>query len=259
MPKISALPTPLPNPLTGSEFMVAIQETATPGVFTTGRITIDDCNPTLKNEVVTARGAYPDLDARLDYIESIIPAPSGLSQIRPISGGYFHTGVNANSLTTQSGASNRLEISPWVCNSDVTVDQIGTYVTVSGSTSYRLVIYDATSTGMPNNLIWQSASITPSTSTTYFFEVPPGGNYTFVYGQIYWLGIHWELSTSGTHRALSATSCQSIGLISVAGSQGATALRRTVTYGSGAPASWGAASVAELVQITPVAFIMRAM
>lgn len=223
--KISAL-SAASTPLAGTELVPIVQSSAN------AKATADDMAPTLRAEVVAARDGEADLNTKIQAVEALANSASGDGFFGWPSGLYFTQALVADALSTVSGASNRLEVMPWMPHRTMTLTQISIYCTNTGAGNFRLVIYESDANGLPGDLYWSSADTIPSSTGEIAFT-PPGG-ITFTKGTTYWLGWHTEAS-SGTHRALSIGSVPSLGLTSVSAAQGCQVLRTSATFASGAP------------------------
>lgn len=177
------------------------------------------------------------------------------SSFGPVPGSYNTQAIMADALSTIFGASGRLEVMPWIPDDDLTIDGISLYCTNTGTGAFRLVIYESDANGLPGDLLWESADTIPSSTGEIAFSPPGGGaTYTFKGRTCYWLGWHCE-GSNGTFKAIPIGAVRSIGLTSIAATQGCQVLRTTATFASGTPDPFPAVDASMLTQsTTPLAF-----
>lgn len=220
-------------PLAGTELLYLAQGGAD------RRATVDDVAPTLRAEVVTARGSEASLDARLDAIEASIPAAGGAPFPEVLPNGYrTQTFTNAN-FTATGTASNRQDLAPVTFERDFVCDEFGGYCTGSATAgnALRFVVYDSDANGYPKDIVLQSADIEGS-SSTFHATTPPGGEYVFQAGKTYWFGTHTQSSSAGNWRAVQLASLRVLGNELSSSSTNPTILRLVQTWASGPIDPW---------------------
>lgn len=171
------------------------------------------------------------------------------------SGSYYDNSFTAGAPTTIIGAADRMEVSPYFSGFNFTIDRIGVNVSTGvASALAKVVIYSTTvSTGAPNALLYESASLDCSTTGTK--EV--AASLTFTAGVQYWIGVRH--SSTSTVRAVPLTNCKCIGLGVSTSTTYMTALRVTLAFATAASSTWPSVSAAQLVSTTPVSVRMRAL
>ena len=156
-----------------------------------------------------------------------------VSGFKPPIGHFVSPLLTALALGTLTGAANRMDIYPWLCVEDMTVDQIGVEVTTAvASAQGKLVIYNVDADNRPTTLAFESTVLDFST-VGYKFVTQ---SFSFVKGTVYWFGIRH--SSTAAVRAVAVGAMQSLGLTTGAATTANTIARRTVTFGNAAPNPW---------------------
>lgn len=152
----------------------------------------------------------------------------------PPSGEHVMTSVGAGAATaTTAGVANRMEIFPFLPRADLTVDQVAVNVTtaVAGALG-KVVIFAADSLGRPDARLFETADLDFGTTGVKSVALSAA----LLAGVTYWLGLRH--SATATVSAWSTSTSPDIN-----GGAPATAarktLRRTLAYGTAAPAAWG--------------------
>lgn len=151
-----------------------------------------------------------------------------------VPGAFYDGQATGTASTTLTGAAGRIEIAPFIVSRRLTVDQVGLACATAVAGAFcRAVAYASGADGWPDALIWQGGDLDCSTIGA------KAGTLTHVFEPhvVYWLGVHH--SSTAAIRANAAAASLSLGLNGPNGSNYFTSLRRTVTYASGAPATWG--------------------
>lgn len=245
-------------PLAGAEVIPVVVSGAV------RRVTADDVAPALRAEVVNARGAEVSLEARLAAIAASIPPPGNTSAAWPDvpAGGYAVSASDSGQgLGSIGGSANRLDLSPVSFGYDFLCDEFGVYCTTAavGGTLARVVVYESDSRGLPTNLILDTGTFNAATINTFYGATPPGGDFTFLAGRVYWCGIHFETANSGSYRSVVVAGQRGIGFGDGANASAhPTLLRVTETFASGAPDPWPTVVGAQYTSsTTPLVFLRR--
>lgn len=177
----------------------------------------------------------------------------------PVTGRHYPlTGIPlALAPTTLAGAANRGDLSPWLCSRTITPAGIGVVVTtgVAGA-SLRVLVYSSDASGWPDALLWDSGSLTATTSTQYregTASVP-----TFTKGVLYWLGVlHSSTATVRAHALGSAMQIGGVGATATTGNFGSIVRRTGLTFAS-PPNPWGFSASQITNNVAPPMVLARA-
>lgn len=193
----------------------------------------------LRAEVEAARGWRDSLGERLGVISNFASPNAG----GVIVGGFYDASFHGAAASTAAGAAGWLEVSPYYTSVGVRVDMIGVVVsTLVAAATARVVIYAAGADGWPSDLLYESAAL--DLSTTGYKSVSL--DHTFEAGTQYWIGVHH--SSTATLRGITQGSLPGLGLGTTSSATSyATVLRRTQTYASLAPTTWGTVSAAQMI------------
>ena len=153
----------------------------------------------------------------------------------PAAGSYITTTITGlgGATGTIAGVANQIDLFPFIPRADLTIDRLSVNVTtLVASALGKIVIYDADAGGLPNTLIVETATL--DFSTTGIKEATV--SLTFRAGVTYWIGMR----TSST-ATLSAWGTATTPELTVSGItvNPRKLLRRTLTFGTGAPSTWG--------------------
>lgn len=147
------------------------------------------------------------------------------------------TMASGGATSVLSGAANRLDLFPFVPGADLVVDALGVNCTTAvASALCKLVVYDALPNGQPRNLVLETGTADLSTTGTKVLSA----SLTLLRGRTYWLGVRHSSTAALSTWALQATPDINGGTAMVTTAR--KILRRTVTFATAAPASWGFAS-----------------
>lgn len=170
-------------------------------------------------------------DNRRVAVRELIPL--GIGQI---AGEYFThqagQGRGATNMSTASQPANRIELQPFIPQTDLEIDRVGIVTTTGASGAVaKVCLYGSTDRGVPGALIWQSGDL--ATDATGFVEEVR--SYTFERGRLYWLGVRTSISV--TLRGTLVAGLIPIGLAGAPASSiaVATCYRRTIAYADPAP------------------------
>jgi hypothetical protein len=151
-----------------------------------------------------------------------------------VAGLFYDNSFYPAGTSTLNGVTNGIDLAPWSTSGPIVIDQIGVAVaTAVASTSVKVVIYDSDANGWPGALLYESAAI-PTIATGFQFVAV--ANFAFKPGTTYWIGVRYN--GAPTLRAIPVANCISLGLNGSNGIDYFTKLRRTLTFGTAAPASW---------------------
>lgn len=180
-------------------------------------------------EVLAARGMRSALGLRIDCVSDFAsPNAGGV----PAVGSWFDQSAHGDNASTLISAAGRIELYPYYTSTPLTIDRIGINVSTAAAGSARVVIYESDANGWPGDRVLSEDVPVTDTTGSKMATV----DFTFDSGRKYWLGRH--TSAAPTLRGLNVGSCFNMGLTSETATNYATVLRRTITYGDGAPATW---------------------
>lgn len=148
---------------------------------------------------------------------------------------YFDNSATGHSGGTVTGVANRMEISLWRCPADLSYDQVGVAVsTLIAGAQVKAVAYNAGPDLRPTSLIFETAAL--DAASTGFKSVSLSGN--FVAGKFYWLGVRH--SSTAAIQGVPVAATLSLGLYNgPTATSMRNALRRSLTFATAAPATWG--------------------
>lgn len=198
----------------------------------------------LVDEVAAARGSSTSLTQRIDALgQSALGFTAG-------PGTYFDGAARALSPVTASFTANRIDLAPFQVAVATRIDQIGVAVSTAGTLG-RIMIYEGDDQGFPETLLFASDNLNLA-ATGYVFQAT---DMTFGPGKMYWIG--FQASAAVVIRAIPLGSALAIGLSAAAATGYFTCIRRSVTFGTGAPSPWSF-NPAELAgAVTPPSIRMR--
>ena len=170
----------------------------------------------------------------------------------PPAGEYVSTTMGSGGATTiLAGAANRIDLYPFVPSGDLVIDALGVNCTTAVAAALcKVVVYQSLANGRPGALLVETG--TADLSTTGNKVVPE--TLTLFRGRTYWLGVRHSSTATISAWALQATPDISGGTTMVTTAR--KILRRTVTFATAAPSSWGYTS-AEITAATASAVWLR--
>jgi Protein of unknown function (DUF2793) len=174
------------------------------------------------------------LKARLGGVTRII-ADQDVPWIAPAAGDYALTTSGAGGAATGvlAGAAGRIDLFPFIPRDDITVDRLSVNVTTLIAAALgKIVLYAADATGRPASLILETGDLDFSTVGLKEATVAQ----TLRRGITYWIGIRH--SSTAILSAWASTATPDLN----GGTPVTTArkvLRRTLTYATAAPGTWG--------------------
>lgn len=165
---------------------------------------------------------------------SLVSARLNSVPINYITGRYYDQATRSTASATVAGAAGRLELSPMMVPTNLAVDRMGVNVTtLVASALGRCVVYSSDSLGRPSTrVLYGSADL--DFGSTGFKEHTV--TFTFQAGVLYWVGIHH--SSTATISAIPVAGLHNLGLSASNATNYQTCLRQTITYATGAPASF---------------------
>ena len=120
------------------------------------------------------------------------------------------------------------------------------------ATTCKLVIYTSDANGRASVLVYESATLSTATTSTF---VEATLTQTFTAGVIYWIGVRH--SGAATLRAIALGSCAQLGMLTNMAINPATVFRRTLTYATAATNPWSFVNTDRVAGITPTSIRMR--
>ena len=169
----------------------------------------------------------------------------------PAAGEHVMTTMGSGSnLTTQAGAAGRMEIHCWTPRATIVTDAIAINVTTAVAAALaKVVVYGSDINGRPDARLGETADIDCSIAGVRTATLA----LTLIAGVTYWFGIRHSSTAT-----LSAWLASAVPDINGGGptANARKALRRTLAYGTAAPAAWAYVS-SEAVNINPTAVWLR--
>jgi Protein of unknown function (DUF2793) len=157
---------------------------------------------------------------------------------------------NTTTLTTLGGVANRIDLAPWLCPIDLTIDQVGAICsTAIGAALGKIVCYNSDALGHPNDLIFESGTV--DFSSIGFKSTAQVMN--FVRGELYWIGL--RSSSTATVNAHQPYCSPILGYPAIPTTVAAKLLRRTLAFATSAPAIWGYNATEETSSNVPALFM----
>lgn len=171
-----------------------------------------------------------------------------------VSGNQYDNAFKAGASGTLAGVADRIDLAPFFVPLNFTVDRIGVAVsTLVASAQGKCVVYSSNSSGLPTNLIKETAALDFGT-TGYRYE---NWTYTFQKNICYWVGVRH--SSTATLRTIALTSAMSLGLPSATGTNYNSLLRRTLAFANAAPNPWNFTATDLVAGVTPPSIRFRAL
>ena len=175
---------------------------------------------------------------------SDIPAPAEVAIISnfasPNAGGYipgqfYDNAFHAVPPQNLAGAANRAEMSPFFVSENLTIDQLGVAIqpTAIASALLRCFIYDSTSQGWPDQLLYEGDTDLSGAAVAY---VAHDLDFSFNTGIQYWIGVRYSSNT--TIRGINFASCCNLGLSTGASASYETKVLRNIPFANALPQSW---------------------
>lgn len=195
--------------------------------------------------------AVPLLEGITNFKGKSQPAGSQVPYKLPPARYIANTEMGA-ALTALTGVADRLELSPWICPYDMSVDRLGALVSTGvAATNIKLLIYSADVNGRPLNKLLETANIA-STSTA--FAPSAALSIKLNKGQLYWVGVRHSGIAQLNAIPLAAASALDWGTTPTSAPN--TLIRRSLTFAFAAPSPfvWVAT---EAVAATPAAVFFR--
>ncbi|TXH99335.1 MAG: DUF2793 domain-containing protein [Pseudorhodobacter sp.] len=179
--------------------------------------------------------ARDQLFARIGGQSRPIDQQADLPSLVPPAGEFVSTTMGSGGSTTVlTGAANRMDIFPFVPSADLVADALGVNCTTAVAAALcKVVVYDSLPNGRPGNLLLETA--TADLSTTGNKIIPAA--VTLYRGRTYWLGVRHSSTAALSAWALQSTPDLNGGTTMVTTAR--KTLRRTVTFTTAAPSSWG--------------------
>lgn len=189
---------------------------------------------TLETEVTTARGVHSALKDSIQRHASAFPRP-----VIAVAGLWLDIVYVGGSGTTIVATLDSLRVFPFVPARDVTVDQIAMRVTAGATSAVgRTVIYDSDGDGgRPGTRLFEGASKDMSAATSTPTDNLPA-DFVLRGGKNYWIGNHFGVAAP-TMRGWSSGAAPILGKEAAADSHWICGYALSRPYGDGTPATWG--------------------
>lgn len=204
----------------------------------------------LESEIIAARGDRSELGLRISNLSNFASPNAG----GVIVGQYYDNAFQGTASSTLAGAANRVDMAPFFTSQRLRIDQLGAAVsTAVASSLVRFFIYESGPEGWPDALVYEGDTDLSAATTGYKFHEL---DFTFDAGRQYWLGVRH--SSTATLRSINAGSAVNLGVNGSAGTNYFRALRRTLTFATPLPATWGFLNADRVANVTPYSIRMRA-
>jgi hypothetical protein len=182
-------------------------------------------------------GSTGQLCAQIDGRVKVLDSQQDLPFLLPPVGEYVMTttGCGGASLASAlAGAAGRIEIFPFVPRANLVVDRMAFNVTVAAAGALgRILLYDADANGRPASLLVETGDMDCGTTGVKETAVA----LTLTRGRSYWVGVRH--SATFTLSAWLAAMSPDINGGTAPNLNARKVLRRTLAFGTAAPASWG--------------------
>lgn len=201
------------------------------------------------DDVAEAHAGARTLNERITAVAAYASPNAGAFLV----GAYYDNSFHAGALTTLAGAANRVEMAPFVSAVPLIIDQLGIAVSAAAASSQlKCFIYSSDENGWPDELLYEGDTNLDGSTTGYKWH---SLQFRFEAGKRYWVGV--RCSSTASYRAIPLASALSLGLSGSNATSYFTVIRRTLTYGTALPASWGFTSSDLVAGITPPSIRMR--
>lgn len=161
------------------------------------------------------------------------------------------TGAGGTAVGTSAGAAGRLDLFPFIPRADMPIDRVSVNcTTLAASNVARVALYASDASGRPAALLAESADLDLTTLGARFATL----NFTFRQGRTYWIGLRFSGTAVVTAWPTSAIPDLNGGTVPSLTLR--KVLRRTITWGTPLPATWGFTS-AEINAAAPAAIWLR--
>ena len=173
--------------------------------------------------------------ARLAGVTRILDSEQSVPHLTPVAGEHIvtTTGAGGGATGTLIGAANRLDLYPYCARADTTATGLAVNVTTAVAAAVgKIVVYASDAFGRPSTLVVETADLDFATVGVKTATIAQ----SFYAGRTIWLGIRH--SSTATISAWGITATPDLN----GGAPVTTArkiLRRTLTYATAAPATWG--------------------
>lgn len=194
------------------------------------------------------------LMAQIDGRARILDDQADLPCMVPPSLDWVLTTMGSGGATTVlAGAAGRMDIYPFVSSADLVVGAVGVNCTTAvASALCKVVIYDALPNGQPDALLLETGTMDLSTTG----NKTATASITLRRGRTYWLGVRHSSTASLSCWATQATPDLNGGTTMVTTAR--KILRRTLTFTTAAPASWGFTSAEINAAVAPAVWLRMA-
>jgi hypothetical protein len=201
------------------------------------------------------KGGAPNVSDRIAIISNFASPNVGGFIVNNIYDQSQHAAPSANI----TGLSNGMMLVPFYTSQEFSIDQIGVHFSTAPGTSGNLKygIYESDrATAWPDTLVWSHEdNISSGTTTGYKLKVVSPA-FTFLTGRQYWLGV--RTSNALVPAGVPLTSAFNLGIgNSATATSYVNHIRRTLTYTTAWPASFGNVLASELNATVPPSIRFR--
>ena len=191
------------------------------------------------NGMVWHNSTTGQVRARADGRSAVLGGAPAMTWLVPVAGDYLLTTSNGGGATTTLlGAAGRVDLFPFVPRGDGVIDRLTVNCTTAVAAALgKLVVYASDALGRPAGLIVETADLDFGTTGVKAATV----SLNLLEAKCYWLGIRHSSTATLSAWQLYATPDLNGGNTPVTTAR--KVFRRTLAYGTAAPASWGYASV----------------
>jgi hypothetical protein len=162
-------------------------------------------------------------------------ADQDLPWLGPVAGDFLLTtsGAGGAATGTLAGVANQFDLFPFSPRADVTLDRLAINCTGAvASALAKLAVYTSDASGRPDQRLTETGDLDCSTTSTKLATV----SLNLRRGTVYWIGVRHNSTATLSAWAATATPDINGGAIATTARK---VLRRTLTYATAAPASWG--------------------
>jgi len=224
----------------GSTFTNALTADASSGIVTLGQpviLTGQTSDPSSPLEgAVWINSTTGQMKARIGGQSRVIDAQSDIATLIPPVGELIMTvtGSGGGSIGTLTGAAGRVDLFPYVARADALIDRlIVNCTTLAAGALGKIVVYSADASGRPDALVLETGDLDLGSLGTKSATV----SWTQRQGRTYWIGFRNSATATISAWGLSATPDLNGG--TAIATTARKVLRRTSTYATAAPTTWG--------------------
>jgi hypothetical protein len=178
----------------------------------------------------------------------VVPIP-----YKAATGNWLTNSANTTTLTTSAGVAGRIEIAPFLMPYAGSFNQVGVLCsTAVASAQGKVVCYSSDVDGRPSTLVFESGVL--DFGTVGFKSIAQ--TFTAQAGALYWFGL--RQSSTATVNAHQPYCSPVLAFPAVPTTAASKLLRRTLSFTTASPASWGYIATEETASNVPAIFLRAA-